>query len=96
MPSDNFYDPEYKDRFYEGQTVICVRGRPKTGFNKGQLYKVSSYEYKMNPVNGRYFWYVGIVGYHEWLNPTIFVAYIENMQAITFEKICEVEKMSEN
>lgn len=93
---NNYHDPDFKNRFYAGQKVICVRGRPQTGFDKGKEYIVSSYEYKKNPVNGLYFWYVGIVGTHEWLNPTIFVANLENFQAMAYERVLELEKISEN
>lgn len=73
--------------FFAGQSVICVDGKPKTGFNKDEIYTVSSYEYKMNPVNSRWFWYIGIVGYHEWLRPSIFAPIIPPVQNVTFEKI---------
>ena len=75
--------------FYEGQTVICIDGYPKTGFEEGAQYTVSSYEYKMNPVNGLWFWYIGIVGFHEWLRPSIFVPIISPMEKVVFEKITE-------
>jgi hypothetical protein len=73
--------------FYPGQTVVCIDGFPKTGFEKDKEYIVSSYEYKMNPVNGLWFWYIGIVGYHEWLRPSIFAPIIHPVQNVTFEKI---------
>lgn len=94
--ANNYHDPEFKNRFYAGQKVICVRGRPQTGFDKGKDYMVSSYEYKANPVNGLYFWYVGIVGSHDWLCPTIFVASLENFQEMAYERILELEKISQN
>lgn len=95
--ANNYHDPEFKHRFYAGQKVICVRGRPQTGFDKGKDYIVSSYEYKMNPARlGLWFWYVGIVGSHEWLCPTIFVGSLENFKAIAFERVLELEAASEN
>lgn len=93
---NNYHDPEYKHRFYAGQKVICVHGRPHTGFDKDKEYTVSSYRYEMNPVNGMYFWYVGIVGAHEWLRPTIFIAKLESYEAISFERVCELETSSVN
>lgn len=82
--------------FYPGQTVVCVNGFPKTGFIEGQPYTVSSYEYKMNPVNGLWFFYLGIVGHHDWLRPSIFAPIIPPVQAVTFEKITEDIPVSVN
>lgn len=82
--------------FYAGQKVICVDGKPKTGFNKDEIYEVSSYEYKMNPVNGLRFWYIGIVGSHEWLRPSIFAPIIPPVQNVTFEKITTDNPISIN
>jgi hypothetical protein len=73
--------------FYAGQKVICIDGYPNTGFTLGKEYIVSSYEHKMNPVNGLWFWYIGIVGYHDWLRPSIFAPIIPPIQNVTFEKI---------
>lgn len=83
MPLNQFDLPT----FYAGQTVVCIDGYPRTGFTEGEHYTVSSYEYKMNPVNGLWFWYIGIVGYHEWLRPSIFAPVIPPVQNVTFEKI---------
>jgi hypothetical protein len=83
MELDQFNFPT----FYAGQTVVCIDGFPNTGFKKDKEYIVSSYEYKMNPVNGLWFWYIGIVGYHDWLRPSIFAPIVPPVQNVTFEKI---------
>ena len=87
MKTDIEFDQFNFPEFYAGQSVICIDGYPKTGFKEGQIYTVSSYEYKMNPVNGLFFWYIGIVGYHTWLRPSIFAPIVPPIEVVTFEKI---------
>ena len=92
----NNNDPNEIPLFYAGQKVVCIDGYPKTGFEEGEEYIVSSYEYKMNPVNGLWFWYIGIIGYHEWIRPSIFAPIISPMQEVSFEKITSQNPISVN
>lgn len=80
-----------ENAFYPGQRVVAVDAIAGSYFKNGNEYIVSSYAYKMNPVNGLWFWYIGIVGSHDWLRPGIFAPIPESFIAITLEKVLENE-----
>lgn len=90
--------------FYVGQRVVAVDAASGSQFKNGQNYIVSAVEYKLgNPHHpiGRvtYYWYVGIIGFADggaYYRPAIFAPIQENFEAITFEKINELEKTSVN
>lgn len=84
------------NKFYKGQAVIAVDAITGSRIKNGQLYTVANYEYRMNPVNGLWFYYIDIVGHGSWLRPSIFAPYFPPMQAITFEKITEENPVSVN
>lgn len=88
--------------FYTGQRVVAVDALPGSFFKNGTEYVVSAYEWKSSPnpiANGKYFWYIGIVGHANgsaYFRPGIFAPIIEAFQAITFEKVSEQEPVSIN
>lgn len=74
-------------RFYPTQKVVAVDAMQNSTIKNGQIYTVSSYHYSQssNPLaKGKFFWYIGIVGIHEWLRPSIF-APLEDMPPIAEE-----------
>lgn len=75
--------------FYAGQKVIAVDAYPQSKFKNGEIYIVSSCHLSINPANGKGpFAYVGIIGHHDWLRPSIFAPYLELKASImTFEQI---------
>lgn len=78
--------------FYVGQKVLGSDRVPALSkVKKGHPYVISHCEYKMNRVNGLWFWYVGIPGHHDWLAPYLFVPVEEKFEPITLEKILEEE-----
>lgn len=91
--------------FYVGQKVVgsdyCPDG---SCIKKGVEYIINSCHYCQSPnpiANGKYFWYVGVYGYPQfdfggkgWLSPRLFSPIQEGFSEITFEKIIELEKIS--
>lgn len=82
---------ETSPRFYPGQNVVAVDAILGSVFKNGSVYSVSSYDYKMNPANGKWYQYIGIVGVHDWLRPGIFAPIPEIFQRISFQKVIEKE-----
>ena len=64
-------------RFYPTQKVVAVDAMCGSKIKNGEIYTVSSYHYSES-AKGKFFWYIGIVGIHEWLRPSIF-APLEDM-----------------
>lgn len=80
--------------FYEGQRVLAVDALPGSSIKNGQQYIVSDCHYSPsnNPIaNGKWFWYVGIIGFHRWLRPGIFAPIEENFQSISLSEILKEE-----
>lgn len=84
------YNDYTEDSFHVGQVVIAVDAYPMSHIKNGNEYIVSSWEFKMNPVNGLWFWYIGIEGIHDWLRPGIF-APKPKFKRITLSEVLETE-----
>lgn len=85
--SNNNYN---ENSFYVGQDVIAVDAMPGSSIKNGQDYVVSSWEFRINPVNGLSFWYIGVYGNHIWLRPGIF-APKPKFEVITLSAVLENE-----
>lgn len=78
--------------FYAGQLVVGSGIYPGSRILKGHEYILSSCEYRMNPVNGLWFWYVGVVGHYDWMSPKLFVQKDQEFKEIEFSEVLAIEK----
>jgi len=86
--------------FYVGQKVIGsdFAGEVGSGIKKGKQYIITACHYSYCSNGNNFYWYCGISHNprENWLTPKLFSPIEENFQAITFEKINELEVVSEN
>jgi len=64
--------------FAINQKVVAVDAISGSRIKNGRVYEVYSCDYAQstNPIaNGKFFWYVGVIGHHNRLRPGIFAPY---------------------
>jgi hypothetical protein len=72
--------------FYIGEKVIAIDAIQGSIIKNGSIYEIYSCEYEQ--CNGNWYWYVGVIGSHKWLRPSIF-APLHTVELMCFEKINE-------
>jgi len=78
--------------FKVGGLCIAVDAHPKSCIKNGLIYRVYSYEERINPANGLGpFWYIGVergdFKSHDWLTPRLFRPLVDI--PMKFEKLEE-------